>query len=222
MAQASALAVFDLDGTLVDSAGVFADVVNRMLADRGAATRVTVESARRAVALGGRGMLASLLGDGSCDPDADLEEFRLRYVAIPTPPSSLYPGVREGLAELAAAGVRLAICSNKPQRLCEKVMSDLGLVDRFDSIVGSAPGLPGKPDPALFDRALALAGGAPSKFCIVGDELTDRLLARAVGAPFVHAAYGYAATGSDFGDAPRAVAFSSVPGHVVRAFGLDQ
>lgn len=220
MVQASALAVFDLDGTLVDSAGVFADVVNRMLADRGAAARVTVEAARRAVTLGGRGMLASLLDGESRDPDADLEEFRARYAAIPTPPSSLYPGVSEGLAALAATGVRMAICSNKPQRLCEKVLGDLGLADCFDSIVGSSPGLPAKPDPALFDRARALAGGAASKVCIVGDELTDSLLARAVGAPFVHAAYGYAAAGSDFGDAPRAEAFSGVPRLVTRALGL--
>lgn len=221
MVRASALAVFDLDGTLVDSAEVFADVINDMLAERccGGA-RVTSEAARQAVSLGGRGMLASLLREHGRDPDADLDEFRARYVAIPTPPSSLYPGVSEGLAELAAMGVRMAICSNKPQRLCEKVVLDLGLDGRFASVVGSTPDLPAKPDPALFEKALALAGAQPSKRCLVGDEITDQLLARAVGAPFIHAAYGYGARAADFRDEAHASAFSAVPSLVAHALGL--
>lgn len=210
-------AVFDLDGTLVDSAVVFAEVVNAMLRDRRSAARVDAETARACVHLGGRGMVAALLGSDCGDQDEEIEVFRERYATIPTPKSSLYAGVSEGLAAIAQSGVRLSICSNKPQALCEKVLADLELIDLFDAVVGSGPGAPAKPHPAPFDQALQRAGGLRANSCLIGDESTDHMLARSVGVPFVLATYGYAAPGSSFDGALRADDFAAIPGLIARA-----
>lgn len=203
-------AIFDLDGTLVDSASVFADVINRMLVDRGSAERVTVEMARRGVSLGGPGMVQTLLGETCGAVDAEIALFRELYAAVPTPKLSLYPGVEEGLKDLAALGIRLSICSNKPQVLCEKVLGDLDMIDLFDAVVGSAAGERSKPHPDPFDKALRLAGGARADSCFVGDDTADYDLAQTVGVPFVHATYGYGPPAARFDGAMRADSFGRV------------
>jgi phosphoglycolate phosphatase len=210
-------AIFDLDGTLIDSACVFADVVNIMLAQRGGAGRVTVEMARRTVSLGGPGMVTTLLGDRCGEAGAEIARFRELYAAIPTPRSSLYPEVEVGLRGLAEVGIRLSICSNKPQALCEKVLRDLELIDLFDSVVGFEVGEPAKPHSAPFDKALRLAGGVRRNSCLVGDDTADYELARNVGVPFVHAAYGYGPQAARFDGALRAENFEQVRQLVVRA-----
>lgn len=212
--------IFDLDGTLVDSAGVFADVANDMLAARASSARVTPGMARRYVALGASSMLAQLLGPDCGDVERELEEFRARYAAVPTPESSLFPGAREGLAALLAEGARLSICSNKPQRLCEKVLADLELLGLFDAVVGSEPGAPAKPHAAPFEKVLRLSGAARRDSCLVGDEVVDYDLARGVGVPFVHAAYGYAPSDAPMAGALRADDFATIPPLVRRALSV--
>jgi len=153
------LAVFDLDGTLVDSASHCAGIVNAMLDARGAQARVTPEDARRHISAGAEILIAALLGGALIAIEPDLAEFRQRYASMPTPTTCLFPGVREGLAVLRQAGAGLAICSNKPQALCDKVLSDLGLADQFLAVVGGRRGAPSKPDPAHLRAAITLAGG---------------------------------------------------------------
>jgi len=152
-------AVFDLDGTLVDSAGNCARVLNAMLAERGSALRLSVERTRRHMALGGVKMVEALLGEACGDPQAEIGEFRRRYRAERMSASCLYPGVCEGLARMADARVSLAVCSNKPQDLCVKTLADLQIADLFDVVVGSRQGFPLKPDPHLYDHALQAVGG---------------------------------------------------------------
>ena len=112
-------AVFDLDGTLIDSVPLCTEILNAMLADRGAAMPLSRADVRPHVTAGGRRMVSALLGSHCGDADAAIAEFRARYAALPTPPGSLFPGVRAGLAALRGLGVGLAIWSNTPQALCD-------------------------------------------------------------------------------------------------------
>ncbi len=136
-------------------------------------------------------MVAALMGRACGDVDESLAEFRARYAATPTPRKSLYEGVEEGLRGLKAGAVGLAVWSNKPQDLCEKVLSDLGLSDVFDAVVGTGPDAPHKPDPAGFYRALMLAGGKREASCLVGDTAADHAAAQSARVPFVWVTYGY-------------------------------
>ncbi len=211
-----AYAVFDLDGTLVDSVPLISEILCAMLADRGSTLRVSPDNARPYVTVGGRGMLEALLGDTLGDIDGALTEFRARYAALPTPPSCLFPGVREGLETIAGLGLGLAVWSNKPQGLCDKVIDDLGLRRLFDAVVGTAADVPLKPDPIGFDRALAIAGGRRARSCLVGDSAFDHQAAMTAGVPAVMVTYGYGEAGAHWPGAIPADAFSQVPAIVER------
>jgi len=204
-------AVFDLDGTLVDSASVCAGILNEMLVERGSDLRVSEAQARRHVSAGGEAMVAALLNGACGSATAAIGEFRARYAIRPTPLSSLFPGVRAGLERLRSQGIGLAIHSNKPGPLCQKVLEDLALAHLFAAVVGSGPGLPVKPDPAGFDLALARAGGARERACYVGDSELDHGVAQRVGIPYVHVTYGYAREEHDFAGAYFAARFGEVP-----------
>lgn len=208
-------AVFDLDGTLVDSVAQFTAVLNAMLSERGIVDILSPDAVRPHATMGGLAMIEGLLGRRCGDPADALAEFRARYGAAPTPADSLYPGAIEALESLRRDGVTLAVFSNKPQHLCEKVLGDLGLVGLFDAIVGSGPGVPHKPDPAGLDLALERTGGTRSRCCYVGDSAPDHALARAAGVPMVFVAWGY-------GEPPRegarlAASFAETPALVLDA-----
>jgi phosphoglycolate phosphatase len=183
--------VFDLDGTLVDTARLCADLANAMLAARGAARRVTASQAAPHMIAGGLAAVAALLGPHGGEAEADLAEFRARYAATPTPPDSLYPGARAALQTLAAKGFALAIWSNKSQALCDKTIAELGLGALFAAVVGTGPGAPLKPDPAGFDLALGRAGGDRARCAYVGDSELDHKVATVAGVAMVMITHGY-------------------------------
>jgi phosphoglycolate phosphatase len=214
-------AVFDLDGTLVDSVPTFAEVLNAMLDDRRADARLSHEAIRPHATAGGLAMVAALLGDHCGDVHLALAEFRERYAAGPTPPESLYPGVREGLEALRAGGVSLAVFSNKPQHLCDKVLSELGLAPMLAAIVGTAPGVPLKPDPTGLDLALNRAGAERARSCYIGDSDADYTLARQAGVPMILASWGYGETGRAWPEALIAEGFSEVPSLVSRVLSPE-
>lgn len=187
--------IFDLDGTLVDSAPLCAGIINDMLRERGCSRQVTAANARLVLTKGGSQLVAALLGGESRGTDLEVAEFRSRYAARPTPSDCLFPGVSDGLRELAKLGVRMAICSNKPQPLCEKIASDLGLAAHFAAIVGSMPGQALKPAADLARLALTGLDAAPEDCLFVGDSEVDQQTACAAGIPFVFVTYGYAEPG---------------------------
>jgi phosphoglycolate phosphatase len=207
-------AVFDLDGTLVDSAAVCTSIMNHMLVDRGSRRRLTCADARPYMSIGGPEMIAALFGDDCGDPVAEIREFRDRYATLPTPMDSLYRGVVTGLARLRHAGVVLSICSNKPQNLCEKVLEDLGIGHCFSAIVGSSESMPKKPHPAMFEAAMARSGGSVGETCFIGDSEPDFEIARTVGVPFIFVGYGYAES-RHFPDSIHCDDFELVPARVI-------
>ena len=121
--------LFDLDGTLIDSASTIASVINGMRADRRLAL-LPVANFRRWVSLGAEELLRRSM-DQIDDVSADVQEFRKRYRALPTPPESLFPSVKETVAALAQTGIAMAICSNKPESLCRKILDELELEQIF-------------------------------------------------------------------------------------------
>lgn len=184
--------IFDLDGTLVDSCGVCVSILTAMIADRGVDHSIDPVGARQYMSHGGRDMVAALLGPACIDADADLSDFRVRYSGHQTPADSLYPGVAEGLEQLHALGLELAICSNKPQALCEKVLEDTGLAPYFRVVVGGQPGLLPKPAPDLLTAVSQQLDCAPDQCVYVGDSELDHDVARAAGMAFCFMTYGYA------------------------------
>ena len=204
--------VFDLDGTLVDSAPMIAQILNAMLTDRGSSRRLSVAETQPLVIGGGRAMIPAVFGEACGDVDAILAEFRERYLATPLPPNSLYPGARAALESFTARGYGLAVWSNKLQPLCDKTIGDLGLASLFGAVVGTGPATPVKPDPRGLDAAIAGAGGSRATCCYVGDSETDHEAATVAGVPMVMMTYGYGrsrpqgvATADSFAELPAIV-----------------
>ena len=163
--------IFDLDGTLVDSATHIAAILSKV-----AGREIKPSDARHYLTQGGEQLVSALLGDDNLHEN--LAQFRELYLSLPTP-DCLYPGVRDGLDRLRDAGRTMAICSNKPQVLCEKTVADLGL-DHFARILGSAC------KPCKISLVATL---------YVGDSKVDQVTAAVTGIPFAFVTYGYAEPG---------------------------
>lgn len=183
--------IFDLDGTLIDSARVTGLIIDQMLADRGSPGSADRAVIRAMDAVGGEAMITAVMGAYVQNPGADLEEFRARHRLICVPDDLAFPGVVEGLEAIHRSGTRLAICSNKPQYLCERILRDLRLDRLFATIIGSDAGRPRKPAPDAALRALAGVGGNTANTVYCGDSQIDVLTARAVGLPVVLVEWGY-------------------------------
>ncbi|MBU6396195.1 MAG: HAD-IA family hydrolase [Sphingomonadales bacterium] len=185
--------IFDLDGTLVDSCAICVEILSDMLAERGSAHVIDPVGARPWMSVGGQRMVAALLGPACGDPETEIADFRGRYAEKQTRRETLFPHVADGLARLAEAGHRLAICSNKPQNLVDKVLADTALASLFSSVVGARTGLATKPAPDLMLAVLSELGRDAADCIFVGDSEVDDAAARGMGMPFLFVTYGYAA-----------------------------
>lgn len=185
--------LFDLDGTLIDSVRLTCTIINNMLAGRGIAFRADPAVARAMDAIGGEAMIAAVMGAHCRDPSREIAQFRAKHAVVETPNDLAFPGVAKALAELAQAGVTMAICSNKPQYLCDKILADLGLARYFAAIVGARPDLPRKPAPDGALLAMAALAADPAATLYVGDSPVDVATARATGLDVALVEWGYGA-----------------------------
>lgn len=183
--------LFDLDGTLIDSVRVTCAIIDAMLAERGAAHRADPVVAKAMDAVGGEAMIGAVMGVHCRDPAVEIAEFRRHHAVAAIPVDLAFPGVAAALAAIDAAGVGLAICSNKPQPLCDKILGDLGLARHFRAIVGARPGLPRKPAPDGAAEALSALGATAAEALYVGDSAVDVATARAAGLQAVLVSWGY-------------------------------
>jgi len=186
-------AVFDLDGTLIDSIGDIADALNATMATRGLPS-LPEDHIRKMVGAGvpelvRRGLKAHGIADG--DMQDCIAEMMQRYTARPVARTRLFDGGEEVLARLDARGVKLAICTNKPQAITELILQQLGVATRFGAIVGESPARPRKPDPAMLRAALDMLGVAAFDAVMIGDSASDVGTARALGVPVVIVRSGY-------------------------------
>ncbi|WP_277969655.1 HAD family hydrolase [Sphingomonas echinoides] len=185
---------FDLDGTLVDSSGDLTAAVNDTLAAAGRAP-LTVAQVKTMVGGGAKHMLKQgLEATGGIDEDAfrPLYKRMLAYygdhLSVHTRP---FPGAITALDALAERGVRVAVCTNKFESFATRLLTDLGLIDRFACIVGGdtlGPGL-SKPDRAPIDEMIRRAGGGRTVF--VGDSIYDIMAARNAGIPGIAVSFGF-------------------------------
>jgi len=190
---------FDLDGTLLDTFRDLGAAVNHALV-LGGFEAVPLESSKDLIGGGAKIMLARAVeAQGGLPEDAfkplykAMLSFYEGHNAVHTKP---YPGVREGLAELAARGVRMAVVTNKFETFARSVLTQLDLIGAFDTVIGGdsmGKGADGqflaKPHPAPVIAARAATGGG--RFVFIGDSTYDVRAAKAAGVPVVAAAYGY-------------------------------
>lgn len=191
--------IFDLDGTLVDTAPDIAAVLNRLLDELGL-ERLPGEAVRLMIG-GGLGKLldralaaqnASLSASARGHAAARLVEL---YAVEPVKLSRAYPGAAEMLAELRAADIACGICTNKPAAISRGVLGGLGLIDAFACLQCGDGELPKKPDPAGLLQVARRLGAEPSAAVMVGDSAVDVQAARAAGfAAVILVSHGYTAT----------------------------
>jgi len=208
--------VFDLDGTLIDSAPDIHALANRVLADWGAAP-ITAAQARDFIGNGAGVFVARMRaarGIGDDQQAAMLTAFMGGYhgaVGLTRP----YPGVAAALDALGAAGHALGVCTNKPAEPARAVLAHVGLLDRFGVVVGGDSLAVTKPDPAPLHAALEALPPGASVF--VGDSEVDAATAQAAGVPFLLFTEGYRKAPVD--ELPLAAAFAhwdELPGLVAQ------
>jgi len=184
-------ALFDLDGTLVDSAPDLHAATDRMMARLGLAG-FTLREVTAMVGDGARALVErALAARGHGFDQAALDGFLADYTdhaAVATRP---YAGIPETLDALADEGWRLAVCTNKPEEAARKVLAALGLLDRLATVGGGDSFTVRKPDPGHLLATLSRAGGDPAGAVLVGDHSNDVVAAKAAGIPCVFAAWGY-------------------------------
>jgi phosphoglycolate phosphatase len=193
------LVLFDLDGTLVDTAPDLAGAVNRMLVARGRAP-LPVAELRPVASHGARGLLGRAFGvaPGAVEFDALRQEFFREYERALCVESALFPTMDEALAALEAGGVRWGIVTNKIARFTEPLVRALGLERRAACVVSGDTASRPKPDPAPLLHALAATGGSPERALYVGDDLRDIESGRAAGMRTVAVSYGYLGDGPHY------------------------
>jgi phosphoglycolate phosphatase len=188
--------VFDLDGTLVDSAPDLADALNNTL-DRYFAQPLPVADVRLMIGAGVPKLIErGIAAHGGSADEYEIEErlvpdFMAHYLANATNKTLLYPGAMDLLQSLTARSIKIGLCTNKPTDVSTQILSDLGVGDFFSAIVGGTSGYPKKPDPASMHACLSELGVGTRETLYVGDSATDVKLAANVGLPVVLVRGGY-------------------------------
>lgn len=218
--MAAPTVIFDLDGTLVDTAPDLVDTLNFVLGREGVPP-IDYQEARALIGFGARRMIERGLAlSGRAMPEAAVEcmfgAFIAHYADHLADRSRPFPGVDAALDRLAAHGCRFAVCTNKLERLSVRLLTALGLAGRFAAICGQDTFGVQKPDAGALLGTLRKAGGSIAHAVMVGDSQTDIAAARAARIPVIAVDFGYTDVPvrelgpdiaiSHFGDLPDAAA----------------
>ena len=182
--------VFDLDGTLINTAPTTIKVLNEMLIERGGVIHESKDF-DRFLSTGGKDIVGAVLGCNSNDLEGDIVEFRSRLSNITIPKSDIYSGITELLSRLQKHGNRLAVCTNKPQNLALKTLDDVGLLDFFEIIIGSSETHKSKPDTEMLDLIQYQFACKKSSMVCIGDSEIDQEMAHNACVDYVHLTHGY-------------------------------
>ncbi|HEX8167358.1 MAG TPA: HAD family hydrolase [Beijerinckiaceae bacterium] len=188
-------AVFDLDGTLADTAHDLVATLNVILGQEGLPP-LPIAAAGDMISAGGRGLLQRGFEAARREPAPDLiEELYRRFLAYYGDnlcvETRLYPGALDALDRLEADGWRLAICTNKMEAHSLKLLAALGVLDRFATVCGRDTFPWFKPDARHLIMTIERAGGDPRRAVMVGDSYSDVAAAKAAGIPVVAVSFGY-------------------------------
>ena len=187
--------VFDLDGTLIDTAPDLVDTLNVVLKREGFAP-VAFDGARNMIGGGAKVMIANALAAQrrSMAPerlDQLFAAFIEHYAAHIADRSRPFPGLEAALDRLAGENSRFAVCTNKLEWLTVRLLQALGIAGRFAAICGQDTFNVKKPDPEVLRRTIAAAGGRLERSVMIGDSATDIRTARAAGVPVIAVDFGY-------------------------------
>lgn len=190
---------FDLDGTLVDTAGEIAEAANRTVEEFGLPRRAVAEIAEL-IGAGTKELMLGLLRRIASDPaTADvvldqniaLDRFAHHYAATSGTTCRAYPGAQDALRRLRRAGLRLACVTNKEERYSRKVLAACAMHDAFDLLIGGDTLAVKKPDARVLAHAITMLGGTCDNTAHVGDSRTDVEAARNAGVAAWVVPYGY-------------------------------
>jgi phosphoglycolate phosphatase len=187
--------VFDLDGTLVDTAPDLISALNFVL-DREGLAPVPLHSARNMIGAGARKLIErglelegrSMSADEVSRLTSDFIDYYAAHIADASRP---FEGLESALDDLSARGYRFAVCTNKLEWLSKLLLDQLGLSARFSAICGADTFGVSKPDPAILKQTIARAGGELSSAIMVGDAGPDIGVARRAGIPVIGVEFGY-------------------------------
>lgn len=187
--------IFDLDGTLVETAPDLHGALVHVLTEAGFAPP-TLEDVRLMVGDGARALLEKAYANvGRRLQGSEMEDAFNRFLAYYHPNvarlSRTFPGVERALDGLTAAGAALAVCTNKPQALSEALLDALGLSSRLPVVVGGDALPVRKPDPAHLAATIARMGRTGAPAVMVGDSRNDVAVAKALGIPAIVVSFGY-------------------------------
>jgi phosphoglycolate phosphatase len=193
--MAALTVVFDLDGTLIDTAPDLIETLN-VVFTRDGLPPLDYTAARNMIGGGARRMIESSLklqGRVLADNVVDrmFADFVAHYAAHVADRSQPFPGLDAALDRLAERGCRFAVCTNKLEGLSRLLLEALGLTRRFAAICGQDTFGMQKPDPEILRRTIQAAGGTLQRAVMVGDSATDIATARAAGIPVVAVDFGY-------------------------------
>jgi phosphoglycolate phosphatase len=187
--------VFDLDGTLVDTAPDLIEALNFIL-DREGLPPVPMRSARSMIGAGARklierGLELECRTVSASDLNRMTADFIDYYAAHIADASRPFEGLESALDDLSEQGCRFAVCTNKLEWLSKRLLDELGLSARFAAICGADTFGVSKPDPAILRQTIARAGGQTASAIMVGDAGTDVGVARRAGIPVIGVSFGY-------------------------------
>ena len=187
--------VFDLDGTLVDTAPDLVDALNAVLAREGLSA-VPFDVARPMIGGGAKRLIeGGLAAHGRHSPAEEINRLYADFVAYYADHiadrSRPFPGLEGALDELAQSGCVLTVCTNKLEWLSVRLLNALGLEHRFAAICGQDTFGVQKPDPLILRKTIRAGGGVVDRAVMVGDSPTDISTARAAGVPIIAVDFGY-------------------------------
>ncbi|RVV99246.1 phosphoglycolate phosphatase [Mesobaculum littorinae] len=190
---AAPIVVFDLDGTLVDSAPDIRAVANAVLDHQGVTPPLTIEETHGFIGRGTPHFVKCMMDARDMGNDPALYEalhvdFLSRYPDA-TQLTVVFDGVETALHDLRQGGARLGLCTNKPEAAARALLEARGLSDAFDLVLGGDSLAQRKPDPEPLRTAVARLGGGPALY--VGDSEIDAETAQGAGIPFVFHTGGY-------------------------------
>ena len=213
--------LFDLDGTLVDTAPSIAEALSVLRRRRGG-DDVDAVIVRPLASQGAMVLVPRALGDWAGDPAIDLAEFRAVVAQTPTPGTAIYPGAVGALQELRDQRHAMSVVTNKPEGLARQLLTELDLMKFFATVIGGDTVAQRKPDADPLRAALSATDGVPAQALMIGDSAIDAGAAAALGVPFLLFTGGYENTAAVRASAHAMFdAFARLPDVIERLSQLD-
>lgn len=186
-------AIFDLDGTLVNTIDDLADACRQLMKKYDFAADWTVEDYKSFVGNGAKKLVQRAFDNTLSDDELDkrYQEFKLIYNGIKLNHAHAYDGIKEQLAVLKSKGIKLCVVTNKPDEAAKGMVEHIFSKDFFDVVIGAKDGVPTKPDPTTTKQALNAVGCSAKDAIYFGDSDVDIKTAKNAGVEAVGVTWGY-------------------------------